>query len=259
MLCNMIADYKPLLLFTKNFQGLIWKILVSSDASYLAVELRNSENKTVTFSTIELESGNTLINDLLLQEKWNVSMAYAGNDCLIFILFDHSLFPERKGLISVDPINGTINWERFNLSLSQADEHSLMVYDPKIQPKKYHRIDPKTAEILNDSVIVTTHANNMFFPELFSHYNLPEAISAESIVGGLSALQFKDLEIVSFHQKEADTDYLKQRLIVYQGNKIFIDDILISDIQKLQPESFFICNNCLFYIRNKSEIVSYLV
>ena len=40
---------------------------------------------------------------------------------------------------------------------------------------------------------------------------------------------------------------------------IVIDDIIIDDIQKLQPESFFMMNKQLLYIRNKNEIVSYFV
>lgn len=255
----MITESKPLLLFTKKFEGLVWKILISSDHRYVAIESRSSEDKTVTFSTIELESGKDLIHDLLLPETWNISMAYAANNCLILTLFDHSLLPERKGIISIDAIKGTVNWERFNLSLSHADEHGLIVYDPKIQPEKHYRIDHQTAEILNDSDADSNYANSIQFPELLSHYKLPKGISEELILGNRSVLQSEDLEIVSFHQKVADTIYLEQRLLVYQGDKVFIDDILISGIQKYQPESFFICNNRLFYIRSKCEIVSYLV
>lgn len=259
LLRTMITESKPLLIFTKKFNGLVWKILISSDHSYVAIESRSSEDKTVTFSTIELESGKDLIHDLLLPETWNISMAYAASNCLILTLFDHSLLPERKGIISIDAIEGTINWERFNLSLNQADEHGLIVYDSKIQPKKYYRIDHQSAEILKDSVVESNYANSVSFPELLSNFKLPKGISEELILGKISALQVKDLEIVSFHQKVAGTEYLEQRLLVYQGDKIFIDDILISGIQKLQPESFFISNNRLFYIRSKSEIVSYLV
>ena len=63
--------------------------------------------------------------------------------------------------------------------------------------------------------------------------------------------------MVSFHQKLESN--IQQRLVVYQHDKIFIDDIIIDGIQKLQPESFFMINNCLLYIRNKNEIVSYFV
>lgn len=39
---------------------------------------------------------------------------------------------------------------------------------------------------------------------------------------------------------------MQQRLIVYQQDSIFLDDIMISGIQKMQPEAFFIQNNQLF-------------
>ena len=52
---------------------------------------------------------------------------------------------------------------------------------------------------------------------------------------------------------------MQQRLVVYQDDRIFIDDIIIDGIEKLQPESFFIANNRLLYVQNKNEIVSYFV
>ena len=73
----------------------------------------------------------------------------------------------------------------------------------------------------------------------------------------VSVLKISELEIICFHEKINHA--LQQRLIVYQGDKILHEDILISNIQKLQPESFFILNKQLIYIRNKDEIVSYFV
>jgi hypothetical protein len=86
---------------------------------------------------------------------------------------------------------------------------------------------------------------------------VPDFILSEEIIGDLSVLHFRDQTIISFHEKIKTK--IHQRLLVYQDSSILLDEILIRDIQKLQPESFFVQKNHLFYVRNKNEIVSYLV
>ena len=86
---------------------------------------------------------------------------------------------------------------------------------------------------------------------------MPNFIEHGLIIGQISVLHKDGLSIVSFHQKMKNN--MQQRLVVYQDDRIFIDDIIIDDIQKLQPESFFMMNKQLLYIRNKNEIVSYFV
>lgn len=254
---KVMTEFIPTLLFSHKINGFIWKILINTDHTYIAIESRNSETKEITFSALSLESGDFLFRELKLQEEWNFSLAYAANTKIIITVFDQSLIPENKGIISLNVNDGSVNWERYNLSLDHADDGSLIVFDPKIQPRRYYRIDHNTAEILKESDPIPDKQNSIILPEIFSSYNFPEWIDKQMILGNISVLHYNGLEIISFHQKKSKN--MEQRLLVYQGDRVFIDDILISGIQKFQPESFFISKKHMFYIRNKSEIVSYLV
>jgi hypothetical protein len=51
------------------------------------------------------------------------------------------------------------------------------------------------------------------------------------------------ITIISFHEKVQNN--IQQRLLVYQDDTILLDEILIRDIQKLQPESFFMAKKPL--------------
>lgn len=257
LLIKIMTESVPSHLFSQKINGFIWKVLINSDLTYIAIESRNSETKLVTFSALSLESGDFLFREIKMEEDWNLSLAFAATSNLIITAFDQSLIPESKGIISLHINDGSVNWQRYNLSLNYADDQGLMVFDSKIQPRKYYRIDPGTGEILTEANEIRDTENRLIFPEILSSYKLPDWIDEQMINGSISALKYHDLEMVSFHQKASGS--LEQRLLVYQGDKVFIDDILISGIQKLQPESFFICNKHLFYIRNKSEIISYLV
>lgn len=251
-----MTDLIPAPLFAHKINGIIWKILINTNHTYIAIESRNAETKQLSFSALSLESGDFLFRDLKLEEEWNLSLTFAGNSNLIISAFDQSLIPESKGIISLNH-DGSINWQRYNLSLDYADDYGLRVFDPRIQPRRYYRIDHQTAGVLNEPNSVSEKQHQLIFPEILSSYKFPDLINEKIIYGNISSLHYNGLEIVSFHQKKSD--FLEQRLLVYQGDKVFIDDILISGIQKMQPESFFISKKHMFYIRNKSEIVSYLV
>ncbi len=237
------------------FSGLIWKVKIHR-SGIIAIETRNLELKQVLFSALNFLTGEIYFNEQVYQEVWNLSLAFAGEKNLILNAYEHAETPESKGILSVTVNDGSIIWQKFNISLNQALDEGLQVYDTRVQPRKYYWIDQLTAEI-KAPPLADPSDPEIIFPETDSSFVFPYFINHGVLAGELLALRYSDKVFISFH--EIENDFLKQRLIVYQEDKVLIDDILISGIQKLQPEAFFIQQNHLFYIRNKQEIISYLV
>jgi hypothetical protein len=245
-------------IFSEKFKGLIWKIRIHEKQGYMAVESRQLESKNVAFTIIDIQAGKTYFKERTFLEPMNLNLAYTAQDNLILTANEHFESPESKGLVSVNITNGEILWERYNFTLNHASPSGLQVYDPKIQPRKYLWIDHLNAENINEQENSPYVEDSvLLFPDLFESYTLPGFIEHGLIVGEISVLINNGLSIISFHQKIENN--MQQRLVVYQDDRILLDDIIIETIQKLQPESFFIMNNCLLYIRNKNEIVSYFV
>jgi len=65
-------------------------------------------------------------------------------------------------------------------------------------------------------------------------------------------LDYNNFRIVSLHTLQAGE--LKQYLFVMDGADKVYEDLLNTDIQKLQPEAFIIHKNRLVYIKNKTEL-----
>ena len=243
--------------FSEKFKGLIWKISIHEKNEYMAIESRHLESKNVSFSVLDLQTGKIFFKERSYLEPMNLNLAYAAQKNLIVTVNEHVESPESKGLISINVLNGEILWERYNFSFNQADSSGLQVYDPKIYPRNYLWINHLNAENISKQENSSTRISDLLFPDLFESYVLPNFIEHGLIIGQISVLHKDGLSIVSFHQKMKNN--MQQRLVVYQDDRIFIDDIIIDDIQKLQPESFFMMNKQLLYIRNKNEIVSYFV
>ena len=244
-------------IFSEKFEGIIWKIEVNEKYDFIAIESRTLESKKTSFSVINYKSGEVLIKEKIFQETWNLNLAYIAEKNLVITAFNQAGSPESKGVISVNIQDAEILWEHYNLSLNRVTNEGLQVYDPRINPRRLSWISHIKGEDITERDNIENSNETLIHPEFRTQFSIPDFISREEIIGELSVLGVRDLIIISFHEKVQNN--IQQRLLVYQDDTILLDEILISDIQKLQPESFFMEKNHLFYIRNKNEIVSYLV
>ena len=245
----------PVLLLSEKFAGIIWKIKVHENG-VIALETRNTELKRVLFSAFNFFTGKIYFKEKSFEESWNLSLAFAGNMTLILNGYGHDETPESKGVMSLKVEDGSVIWQKFNFSLNQVQNEGIQIYDSRFQPRRYTWVDHISGEAIPAPSREVGSAN-LLFPEIDYSFIIPTFIQHGDLVGDLAKLDHSGKVFLSFH--ETYNDCLQQRLVVYQEDRILIDDILISGIQKLQPEAFFIQQNHLFYIRNKEEIIAYLV
>lgn len=242
---------------SEKFSGLIWKIKVQGPLGLMAVETRNSDLKQVAFTVLNFISGHVHFKEVSYNEQWNLSLAFIGDKNLVINGYGHSDRPESKGIMSVSLTDGSVIWEKFNISLNEVNASGIQVYDSRFQPRKFDWIDHLSSNAIEAPALGQDPDSVILFPETDQSINIPSFIKHGEITGDILSLTFADKKILSFH--EAKDGFFCQRLIVYQEDKVLIDDILISGIQKLQPEAFFIQQNHLLYVRDKREIISHLV
>lgn len=244
------------LVLSEKFESLVWKVMIHENGT-LAVETRNTDLKQVAFSVMDVKTGQVYFRERTYQEAWQLNLAFAGMKNLLINGYGHSDTPESKGIMSVDARTGDILWQKFNISLNQGRDEGIEVFDTRLQPRRYFWIDHLSGDPISAPGMNLPARNSIIFPETRDTFPLPPFIDAGKITGHICTLSYLDKEFLSFH--EVRDNYLQQRLIVYQEDRILLDDIITTGIQKLQPEAFFMQLNHLVYIRNKREIVTYLV
>lgn len=243
-------------IISEKFEGIIWKIEVNEKYGLIAIESRTLESRKTSFSVIKYITGKLLIKEKTFQEPWNLNLAYIAEKNLIITAYGQVDSPESKGIMSVNIENAEVLWESYNITLGRANNEGLQVYDPRFHPPKYRWINHLDGDNIID-IKIKNFISTLIYPQHRTQFVIPDFIFRNEIVGPLSELIAGNITIISFHEK-THTNF-QQRLLVYQDDTILLDEILIRDIQKLQPESFFMQKNHLFFIRNKNEIVSYLV
>jgi len=245
------------LILSEKLDGIIWKIELNQNHGLIAIESRTISSRKTSFSVFNYKTGIILLKEKSFQESWNLNLAFITENALIITANYQEGSPESKGIISINIHDTEVLWEHYNLSLHKVNDLGLQVFDPRINPRRLSWINHLNGENLTEVNHFESVNQSLLFPDLTNEFTFPDFILKEEIVGDISVLHLRNQKIISFHEKINKN--IHQRLLVYQDSSILLDEILIRDIQKLQPESFFMQNNHLFYVRNKNEIVSYLV
>jgi hypothetical protein len=74
-------------------------------------------------------------------------------------------------------------------------------------------------------------------------------------VGGIEYREWDGLVFISYYvQEQGLANYL---MVVREDGKLVLSEKLDDSLKGLGADTFFILQGCLFYIRNKRELISY--
>ncbi|PRY52408.1 uncharacterized protein DUF4905 [Arcticibacter pallidicorallinus] len=242
-----------------NFEGIIWKVETDPINGIIAVETRNPEDRTAGFSAFNFKTGVTLFRDVSVQDSWHWGLDKVCHNFVYLHSYVNEKTPEHKSIIALNTA-GSIAWQIFNRTLDTATAEGLVVYNPSVQQKQYELLNPASG--VTESFRISNFVpleRNIYFPEIISPMDLLPAIEElKTLVGPVSYLAHNGKKCISFHA--APDSVLSQYLLIISDGNIMHKEILEHNIQKINPEPFYIEQGHLFCVRNnKAEIVSYLV
>jgi hypothetical protein len=242
-----------------NFEGIIWKVETDPVNRIIAVETRNPESRTASYSAFNFETGAVLFKDVTVQDSWHWGLDKACHNFVYLHSYVNEKTPEHKAIIALD-ISGNIAWQIYNRTLDSAISDGLVVYNPTVQQKQYELLNPASGNTEKNNIgSFVPLERNIYFPELTSDPNILGKIEEiGTLVGPVSYLLHNGKECLSFHA--AKDSILSQYLLILIDGNLVHKEILEHNIQKLNPEPFYIEQDHLFCIRNnKAEVVAYLV
>lgn len=256
----MSASYKYNLKpsLSETFEGIIWKVETDDTNSIIAIETRDIPGRRTHFSAFNYTTGECLFKEATVEDGWfwSIDRVYSG------LVFLHSYVnesnPEHKGMIALNK-GGEVQWQQFHKTLYDVSDKGLIVYNPKIQPKLFELIAADTGTTITTKVQeYLPLTRDILIPDVMNDVSFIQRLLPQNLVGPVLYTEFNNKLFLAFHL-QTGTSYLQQ-LAVYHHESLLLQDNLSTDIQKMNPEAFFIQHGHLFYIRNnKREFVSYLV
>lgn len=243
---------------SEKFEGIIWKIETDDRHPLIVVESRDVSSHTAFFSAFNFKSHQCYFKNITVEDSWNWGIDRVSSQVIYLHGYQSPESPEHKGIIAIN-LNGEVEWQNFTRTLYAVAEEGLIVYNPAVQPRFPELVSPQSGALLQSSV---THYNpvhrHIITPDYINIAHLPADIDRTTIEGPVLYARFKQKDCYAFHVR-GSLGY-SQKLYIYHQGKMLHEEFLTVDIQKINPEAFFIEHEHLFCIKdNKRIIVSYLL
>ena len=231
---------------SEQFAGTIWRMEIDGLSETLFVEIRDTEEKKVSFGSIGLDSGKVHFKDMVTPERWLTGIEAAYNGVLLIHYYQSEKGPVHKGLLAINAFTGNTLWSNFTYGFDHLTVNGPIVYDTRMQPRKLFLADIKTGEStrIYEPYVYRELENNIRIPEQLTPELLPASLVTIHPFGNwVHYLEYNNFRIVSLHALKGGR--LIQELYVFDGGSMIYEDLLNADIQKIQPEAFILHKNYL--------------
>lgn len=239
----------------QQFKSPVWRLEIDSVTHTLLLELRDTTDKKVYFSSIDLKSGKINFDELHTEERWLTGIEATYDGVLLLNNFQSDSGPAHKGLVAINSTTGNTLWRDFNSAFDHLTINGPALFDTRFQPPKLMIADIHTGATQRryEQPIDLELDNMLLFPELVSdEFALSLHLPVHAMENTVYHIEHNNRIIVSLH---AIIDgVLQQHLYLMSGKKIIYREILNSGIQKLQPESFLIHKDQLICLKNHSQL-----
>lgn len=257
---------KPLLVFSHLFDGLIFKILADEVLPLLALEIRHTETKEVSFAVVDYEKKVLVFEGLGLEESWWVGMVAFHQGKLFFHSFADKQYPEPQGIIVADVVEQAIIWEKTGVYLEEISPQGVHISWIGDSEKKPEILDIQTGNVIDNPKLMIEKKdykkNNLLFPfqyvEKTPHFETVALFLSQklaiNIVQQLDYLEVNNYIVISY-LVENDKQKTQFLLILSQNGEILFHQSLDNQAKGIQTEVFFVVNDFLISIANRKNLL----
>lgn len=243
-------------IFKKSFVGVVWRMEADTANGLFAVETRQVDGGTAAYSVIRYETGEFLLHEIAYGDRnWTLVGFVEGRILLRALGTDTPMAP---GITCLDAYSGRVIWEQFNYVWLGLDGGEVIARHRNFAGGYEQRLDVHSGQIEQKRNIPNKPtAPPIVLPEL--HYGQSPAFLAKySIYSDLVCCRVADKVVWGFHEKMGQ--HYQIRLVISNDIRVLADPIVLSGLERMIPELFFMIGSHLFMIgNNKREIIAYLV
>ncbi|HEY9165668.1 MAG TPA: DUF4905 domain-containing protein [Candidatus Kryptonia bacterium] len=255
----------------------VWRLLPGKGV--LAVELRDTANKTASFAGIEIGSGKTLWKDLRFENGWWVTINTIYEDVILLQQFVRPDMPTAGKVFAVDLLSGKILWQNDSLTYLYAAEGGVICAKRTLVSDEIVSLDYRTGieksisppvDLSRSGLASGTQAENFILPELLEpdgKKSYPEISDALRNVlppdaHAPSAIVYRSGKtIAGFHLRNGEDErgtalYDSHLQIVDSNGKIMFRDVADTNVYMPITDFYFVAETHLIYVRNSNEIVA---
>ncbi|MCU7496699.1 MAG: DUF4905 domain-containing protein [Ignavibacteria bacterium] len=261
--------------FTNNRQ--LWRLLLS-ESNKLIIEDRDVQQKQAFFSCLQAETGKEIFRNFQPGEKFWVGIEAIYKDIIYFHKFAKPDMPGHKEIIAFDILQKKVLWQVDYLSFLFVHDGLVYAFRQKFEGWEFFGLDYKTGEIIeeigNDAPRVNSIRDSIDEMEKFRGYLFPETFHEDKIedieikqiikqitegrdvAGNIEFIEYEGLLLFNFHARVFEKSLVNRFLCVDTGTgKILFEDVLNASANAFVPDSFFMKDNLVFLLKEKTELI----
>ena len=250
--------------FSHVFDGTIWNIKVSDQNSVMVLEVRDHEQRVVRFSALNYQTQEFLWRDKVLDDPWWINLAGISGSIVLFTFYTDSSNPDKKATIAYHLQDGKLAWWNNDFSIHTISRKFVAGYAEKFGKRELvldiytgATLGNQEPDLKNYETALRPHhypADHPYFDTVKRFLNqkfnlLPTA--------ALEYLEHDSLIFISCYLRENElANYL---FIISPDGALLLQEKLAEHLKGIGLDTFFVLSGCVFFVRNKGELVSYKI
>jgi hypothetical protein len=268
-------NIKKVYTFTNSRQ--IWRVIPAS-GNRLVIEDRDAVSREAFFNCIDMNTGDRILENHQFDEKFWLGIEDIYENIIFFYRYMMPNMPQHMGIIAFDINKKSIIWEQPDYTFSFISDGRVICYKQRFEGRDFYLLDINTGELieelgndnskvhlLKENTVNILNAPEFLFPEqYYDGKDVDEGIkefltgfSREfSVQGAVEFLVYKDVIMLNIFEPN-DNGMLKNvfRVFDFKEKQMVFTEILNSNANAAVPDSFFMKNNLLFLLQEKSTLL----
>ena len=252
--------------FSQVFQGDIWQQSLSGDQ--LLLTIRDQEQLKVSFSLLDLGSGELLFDGLSFEEEWWISPYHFFENTIVFQVYEDSQDMDRKHYFAMNVAAQEIIWELDKVQATGRQGHFIQLKSVEAGEVLFY-LDIRSGETFSsppenysDQTISDPARHPLHYVEEGDHFDTIKAFGmrklGKTLVGACDYLDYEGLIFLAYHYRQEAG--LTNELVVLDPEKgTLMQKILCEGSKGLTSGAFFIVHEQLIFVEGKNTLNSFII
>jgi len=232
----------------------------------LILETRDTATQRVAFSALNFRTDIFLWKNKVLDEPWWLSLNAVSGDVVLFTIYLDKNNPDRKGTLAYTLKDLSLTWWNNDFSISEI-YHSAIKGQSGRYGLKHAFLDVRTGSLLNAADVELKPVSSFILrPTQYvadtEHFSTVKTFLSEKLnLQPVSALEYLETErnvAISCYIQTANSTQLANFLIVMsRAGKVLLQVELDQSVNGIGLDTFFLIDDFIFFVKDKTELVSY--
>lgn len=240
-----------------NFKGKIWNTTFSEE--YCVLEIRDELTRQVSFSGINLLTGNILWENIKPEKSWWLSLVEISDEYLFLHKYSSNQKPEAEELLVINVMSSETILKLENVTFYSYKQNILTVSDLQSNFKSIKLGPPRKSNDSVEGILKILSEKISHYPEDSSYfptiYKFLYRLLNIDAVKAVDYLEISNKIIISYYIYR-DKSFLNYLLVTNRSREILLND-LIAETEGIGIDTFTVKSDTLLYVKNQTQFVGY--